>query len=160
VRPAAQPKPVTTQPRPPTAQPKPVEVDPEVAARRTARLARQDALWLRLRAISPALFATAPPPPMMIGVYNILVERLGLDAEGTRALGHILNIHVNRVGYQKALAALGHPIANPYPRRADLDGNPAGKVTEDEGALAGIKGERLKARLKAKKKAAPDGGKR
>jgi hypothetical protein len=140
--PAVQQKPAIVQP--------PALEDPEVRAQRTARLERQNVLWARLRALSPALFATIPPPPMAIGVYDELVRILELDAEGARDLGHILRTHVVRLVYQRALAAEGAV-------RLDLEGRPAGEVTHEQRAGAALQFEHLKAKRKAKTKAARDG---
>jgi hypothetical protein len=120
------------QPKPAIAQPKPTsdEVaksntpelpDPELAARRH----RRNALFLKLREISPALFAAIPPPPMAIGTRDVLVERLGLDPEGQVDLKAVIGAHVHRVAYQKALMAEGAV-------RIDVDGMPAGEVTPDQ----------------------------
>jgi sRNA-binding protein len=97
-----------------------------------------------LREIAPALFATMPPPPLAIGTYDVLVERLGLDAAGARDLAHLMSHHVERPGYQKGLAAEGAV-------RLDLEDLPAGEVTETQRQMAVKKLERLKAKLKAAK---------
>ena len=110
---------------------------------------RRNALFLKLREISPALFA-AKSAPMKIGISGDIVDRLELDAEATRDLGKILSQHVNRYAYQKALTAEGAV-------RLGLDGTPAGLVTEEQRQMAAKKLERLKAKLKAKAAKARDG---
>jgi hypothetical protein len=136
----APPKPARPAVMPPAA----VEEDPEAETRRRARYQRQNALFLRLRELSPALFATTPPPPMAIGVSAAIAARLELDADGLRDLGYVMKHHVYRPSYQKALAAEGAV-------RLDLDGRPAGLVTQDERAKAAKTLERLKAKLKARR---------
>ena len=91
--------------KPPIVRRPQVGEDPAALAERRARLARRNALFLKLRAISPALFAAIPAPPMAIGIYDVLVGRLGLDPEGKADLRRIISEHVNRPGYQRVLTA-------------------------------------------------------
>lgn len=143
--------------KPPLVQPKPaapklasasneaakINTPPDPAAARRARRERRNALFLKLsREIAPALFATRPPPPMAIGIHAAIVERHELGAEAAGDLGWIISQHVNRVAYQRALAVGGAV-------RLDLDGKPAGLVTEEQRALAVKKLTRLKAQLDA-----------
>jgi hypothetical protein len=153
-RPAAQhavhksPKPpAVAQQKPVIVQPAPVEDDPELKARRREQLERKSALWQRLCEISPALFATHQSPPMAVGTYHALIERLGLDAGDAGVLKRIMKAHVHRPAYQAALAAPGS-------MRLDIDGRPAGEVSADERTWAAIRFEHLKAQLKAKRQAA------
>jgi sRNA-binding protein len=90
------------------------------------------------------VFAAIPPPPMAIGIYDVLVERLGLDVEGNADLRAVIAAHVHRIAYQKRLTAEGAV-------RLDLDGMPAGAVTEEQRLIAAQKIERLKAKAKARK---------
>jgi hypothetical protein len=117
--------------------------DPELAARRKERNERRNALFMRLREIAPTLFVTIPPPPMAIGVYDVIVARLGLDAEAAHDLRVMLGHHTHRVAYQKRLAAGAV--------RLDLDGMPAGEVTEEQRQIAAKKLDRLKAKAEAAK---------
>jgi hypothetical protein len=100
-------------------------LDPELAARRKERNEARNALFLKLREVSPVLFAAIPPPPMAIGIHDVIVERLGLDPEGKTDLRVVLGHHVHRIVYQKQLAAEGAV-------RLDVDGMPAGEVTPDQ----------------------------
>jgi sRNA-binding protein len=97
-----------------------------------------------LRELSPALFAAIPPPPMAIGIHDVIVERLGLDPEGQADLRAVIAGHVHRIAYQKALAAEGAV-------RLDIDGMPADEVTEEQRQIATKKLERLKAKAAAGK---------
>jgi hypothetical protein len=114
----------------------PAQLDPELVARRKERDERQNALFLKLRAISPALFTAIPPPPMAIGMHNQILERLGCDVKDLRA---VLSRWSRSPRYLKALAS--------GVMRVNLDGSEAGKPTRTERDRAV---ERL-AELKAKR---------
>jgi sRNA-binding protein len=74
----------------------------------------------------------------------LIAERLGLDLEGQTDLRAVIGAHVHRIAYQKVLAAEGAV-------RLDLDGMPAGAVTEEQRLIATKKLERLKAKAEAAK---------
>jgi sRNA-binding protein len=83
---------------------------------------------------------------MAIGTYDVLVERIELGAEGILDLRFLLGQHANRPSYQKQLTIEGAV-------RLDVDGMPAGLVTEEQRTMATKK----LARLKAKAAKARDG---
>ena len=72
--PLAQQKPALAQPKPTSNEVAKINppLDPEAAALRRARRERQNALFLKLREISPALFV-AKPPPLAIGINAAIV---------------------------------------------------------------------------------------
>jgi sRNA-binding protein len=81
---------------------------------------------------------------LLLATYDVIVERLRLDPEGQSDLRAILAAHVHRVAYQKRLVAEGAV-------RLDVDGMPAGEVTEEQRRLAAKELERLKAKAEAAK---------
>ena len=120
-------------------------LDPEQEASNRARIECCNALFMKLRTTWPALFATKKPPPLAIGAYDALVQRLGLDVEGRLALRVVLGQHVNRYRYQKALSREGAV-------RVDLNGN-ASEVTDKQRERAA----KQVAKFKAKAAKARDG---
>ena len=97
-----------------------------------------------LRERYPALFAAADPKPLKIGIHHDLLERHPeLDLPG---LKRALTLYTSRFSYQKALTKLGAI-------RMDLDGNPAGEVTEEQAEIARQRLAELKSVRKAKESA-------
>ena len=98
---------------------------------------------MKLRQLSPALFAEKKPVPLAIGIDLAIIERLGLDAAAEKERGSdlrvILSQYVNRFRYQKALSREGAV-------RVDLDGMPAGEVTPEQRERAAKKVEKFKAK--------------
>ncbi len=93
-----------------------------------------------LRERYPALFATADPKPLAIGIHRVLLERHPeLDLSG---LKRALTLHTGRFSYQKLLKAGAV--------RFDLDGQPADEVTEEQAEIARQRLAELKAARKAK----------
>ena len=124
--------------------PTPSLTDPEQAARH-ARFARRDTLFLRLRALSPALFATTPPPPLKLNIHTEIVERLGLTTPAEqRDLRAILATHTTCWSYLKTLATEGA-------QRHDLDGHAVAPVTDEHRTEAVDKLALAKATAKAAK---------
>ena len=98
-----------------------------------------------LRERYPALFATADPKPLKIGIHKDLLERHPeLDLSG---LKRALTLHAGRFSYQKLLKAGAV--------RFDLDGQPADEVTEEQAEIARQRLAELKAALKAKDRTKP-----
>ena len=141
---------------PAVAQPKPVpaqkatvvvvvEEDPAVISERRARLERRSALVLRLRAVSPTLFApdTYIPVPLAVGIHEQIIEALGCEP---RDVTVILGMWCAKFRYQKALT-------QPGAIRRNLDGSEAGSVTEEQRLWAMERLEKLKAKRRAKSKA-------
>lgn len=136
----------TAKPQPPApAQKTTVDEppDPEYEAYRRARIESRNALFMKLRQLSPALFAEKKPVPLAIGIDLAIIERLGLDAAAEKERGSdlrvILSQYVNRFRYQKALSREGAV-------RVDLDGMPAGEVTPEQRERAAKKVEKFKAK--------------
>jgi sRNA-binding protein len=91
-----------------------------------------------LAALFPAVFSAEPwraHRPLKVGIGNDLVERGVL---GAREVNAALKRYVDRLMYQKCLAAGG--------ARVDLEGNVAGEVSREQRCRA----ERLVARIKAR----------
>jgi len=80
---------------------------------------------MKLRQLSPALFAVNKPVPLKVGIFEDIVERLGLKDGARHDLGHILSLHVKRYDYLKSLVADGAV-------RLDLDGQSAGATTPEQ----------------------------
>lgn len=98
-----------------------------------------------LRERYPALFAAADPKPLKIGIHKDLLERHPeLDLSG---LKRALTLYTGRFSYQKLLKAGAV--------RFDLDGQPAGEVTEEQVEIAHKRLAELKAARKAKDRAKP-----
>ena len=98
-----------------------------------------------LRERYPTLFAAADPKPLAIGIHRVLLERHPeLDFSG---LKRALTLHTGRFSYQKLLKAGAV--------RFDLDGQPAGEVTEEQAEIARQRLAELKAALKTKDHAKP-----
>jgi hypothetical protein len=74
--------------KPPITQPKPVPtqkatvIEERAATRDPAGLERRNALFMKLRQLSPALFAAKKPVLMAVGTYDVIVDHLGLDPRG------------------------------------------------------------------------------
>jgi ProP effector len=113
-------------------------VDSEILAERRARTERINALVMKLRRLSPTLFAGSLPVPMALGIDTVIVAALNLDGGGQADLRFVLHRHVNGYLYQRALrdAAV----------RLDLDGQPAGEVTEEQRAMAAKRIAKVQAR--------------
>jgi sRNA-binding protein len=107
---------------------------------------------MRLRRLAPALFAGLPVP-MMTGIFEQIVERLGLDADAENARGSDLRVvlgqHTARYSYQKAL--------RDGTERFGIDAQVAGEVTPEQRDRAAKKVEKLKAKAKAKAAKARNG---
>ena len=140
----------------PIAQPKPapaqkataVEEDPAILAYHRARTDRRNALFLKLRQLSPALFARKEAPaPMMVGIFDAIVARLGLDAADRVVLRLVLAEHVACYPYQRALSREGA-------MRLDLNGNPVDAVTEEQRERAQRAVDKVRAKHVAVKTAA------
>ena len=88
--------------------------DPAILAERRARSReRRNALFMKLRQLSPALFAAKKPVPPKVGIAEQIIERLALDADtekerGSDLVGTGLMAHFNIDGvfYFMAAAAL------------------------------------------------------
>ena len=94
-----------------------------------------------LAALFPAIFSAEPwraHRPLKVGIGNDLVARGVL---GAREINAALKRYVDRLMYQKCLAAGG--------ARVDLDGNVAGEVSRGQRCRA----SRLVARIKAQQQA-------
>lgn len=116
------------------------------AAKKAAWQARKSALYLRLRKLSPALFA-AGAAPFAIGINTEIIRRLELlDIQDLRALGVILHFTVTHPRYLRALAAEGA-------MRHDLDGNPVEPVSAEHRELAQAMLDKLACKAKPKKQA-------
>src|SRR5437899_4066990 len=121
----------------------PADVYPRlVRIRRLKRVARGSENGLEIRdalaALFPNAFSAEPwrvHRPLKVGIGNDLVARGVL---GARELNAALSRYVDRLMYQKCLAAGG--------ARVDLDGNVAGEVSREQRCRA----ERLVARFKAR----------
>src|SRR5258708_18649995 len=97
---------------------------------------KSDTNILALAALFPAAFSAQPwraHRPLKVGIGNDLVARGVL---GAREVNAALNRYVDRLMYQKCLAAGG--------LRVDLDGNVAGEVSSEQRCRA----ERLVARFR------------
>jgi ProP effector len=91
-----------------------------------------------LAALFPAAFSAEPwqaHRPLKVGIGNDLVAR---GVFGAREVNAALKRYVDRLTYQKCLAAGG--------ARVDLDGNVAGEVSSEQRCRA----ERMTARIKAR----------
>lgn len=116
------------------------------AAKKAAWQARKSALYLRLRKLSPALFAVRAAP-FAIGINTEIIRRLELvDIQDLRALGVILHFTVTHPRYLRALAAEGA-------MRHDLDGNPVEPVSAEHRELAQAMLDKLACKAKSKKQA-------
>jgi sRNA-binding protein len=127
----AMPAPLPDPPRPAAA--------PDLAAAKASRerQERRSELYLRLRQLSPALFA-GPAAPMAIGIRAEIIRRLELDDDrDLAALRAVLSQAVARPAYQTALAAEGA-------MRFDLDGNPVELVNDEHRARAQRALEKMK----------------
>lgn len=97
----------------------------------------------------PVLFGV-DPKPLAIGIHRALLDRHpDLDAPG---LKRALTLHTLRRAYQVTLACAGAA-------RVDLDGNPAGEVTEEQAQHARDRLEAMKAeaaRKRAEKRKSPE----
>ena len=120
----------------------PAIIEERPATRDPAGVERRNALFMKLRQLSPVLFAAKKPVPLAIGIFEAIVERLALDADAEKERGSdlrvILSQYVNRYRYQKAL--------RDGTQRFGLDGKPAGEVTEEQRELAAKKVEKFKAK--------------
>jgi len=74
--------------------------------------------------------------PLKVGIFEEIVERLGLGAEDQAALRFVLHHHVNGYLYQKAVVADDAV-------RLDLDRQPAGAVTPEQRDFAVERAARL-----------------
>src|SRR5258708_36965420 len=102
---------------------------------------KSDTNILALAALFPAAFSAQPwraHRPLKVGIGNDLVARGVL---GAREINAALKRYVDRLMYQKCLAAGG--------ARVDLDGNVAGEVSRGQRCRA----SRLVARIKAQQQA-------
>lgn len=121
-----------------------LETTPAATARPPFRVRVEQAQAL-LRERYPALFVAADPQPLKIGIHRVLLERHPeLDLSG---LKRALTLHTGRFSYQKLLKAGAV--------RFDLDGQPAGEVTEEQAEIARQRLAELKAALKTKDHAKP-----
>ena len=106
---------------------------------------RVEAAQSLLRERYPDLFGN-DPKPLKIGIHLELLERHpDLDFVG---LKRALTLHTGRFSYQKALT-------KPGAMRFDLDGQPAGEVTEEQVEIAHKRLAELKAARKAKDRTKP-----
>src|SRR5215471_9174925 len=99
---------------------------------------KSDANIAALAALFPAAFSAEPSQahrPLKVGIGNDLVAR---DVLGAREVNAALKRYVDRLMYQKCLAAGG--------ARVDLEGNVAGEVSREQRCRA----ERLVGRIKAR----------
>ena len=99
---------------------------------------KSDADIAALAALFPAAFSAEPSQahrPLKVGIGNDLVAR---DVLGAREVNAALKRYVDRLMYQKCLAAGG--------ARVDLEGNVAGEVSREQRCRA----ERLVARIEAR----------
>src|SRR5215467_6564868 len=99
---------------------------------------KSDADIAALAALFPAAFSAGPSQahrPLKVGIGNDLVAR---DVLGAREVNAALKRYVDRLMYQKCLAAGG--------ARVDLEGNVAGEVSREQRRRA----ERLVARIEAR----------
>jgi ProP effector len=99
---------------------------------------KSEALIAALAALFPNAFSAEPwrvHRPLKVGIGNDLVARGVL---GAREVNAALSRYVDRLMYQKCLAAGG--------ARVDLDGNVAGEVSREQRCRA----EKLVARIKAR----------
>jgi sRNA-binding protein len=99
-----------------------------------------------LAALFPAAFSAEPwqaHRPLKVGIGDDLVAR---DVFGAQEVSAALKRYVDRLMYQKCLAAGG--------ARVDLDGNVAGEVSTEQRCRAGRMVARIKARELAEKSAA------
>jgi ProP effector len=104
---------------------------------------KSDAYIAALAALFPAVFSAEPSQahrPLKVGIGNDLVAR---GVFGAREVNAALKRYVDRLTYQKCLAAGG--------ARVDLDGNGAGEVSSEQRCRA----ERLIARMEARQLAEP-----
>jgi sRNA-binding protein len=102
---------------------------------------KSDTTIAALAALFPAAFSAEPwqaHRPLKVGIGNDLVARGML---GAREVNAALKRYVDRLMYQKCLAAGG--------ARVDLEGNVAGEVSTEQRCRAG----RLIARIKARQSA-------
>lgn len=118
--------------------------DADAVAARRAALTRQSDIYMELRKLSPALFAGERPLPLMVGIHQAIIDRLGLDSVQDRiALRVVLHNHTQWRAYQLALAAEGA-------MRHGLDGNPVEPVSDEHRAQAQDTLEKLKRKTQTK----------
>ena len=131
--------------KPPIAQPKPVPAqkatEERAATRDPAGVERRNALFMKLRLLSPALFASTAyvPPPLAIGIHAQIIAALGAEP---RDVAVILGMWTGKFRYQKGLK-------QPGAVRRNLDGSEAGPVSESERQVALQRFEKLKAKRRA-----------
>ncbi len=102
-----------------------VAARPEVSTRPPFRV-RVEQSRTFLRTTYPALFNSANPPPLKVGIHRDLLERHPeLDVPG---LKRALTLHCRSPRYQRKLVAGAV--------RVDLDGKPDGSVTAEQAARA------------------------
>src|SRR5215470_4376089 len=102
------------------------------------KMTKSDAHIAALAALFPAAFSAEPwqaHRPLKVGIGNDLVVR---GVFGAREVNAALKRYVNRLMYQKCLAAGG--------ARVDLDGNVAGEVSSEQRCRA----EKMVARIEAR----------
>lgn len=122
-------RPVLTLKRPARARKKPEQVRPARHARAVAeapprRTPSDEELLVELQALAPELWNPDAPVPLAIGIHRQLyplAERLQMSRRGLRKF---LSRWTASEGYRQALAETGA-------RRYDLDGSPAGEVSEE-----------------------------
>ena len=96
--------------------------DPAILAERRARSReRRNALFMKLRQLSPALFAAKKPVPPKVGIAEQIIERLALDADtekerGSDLVGTGLMAHFNIDGVFYFMAAAALLLAALWPR--------------------------------------------
>jgi hypothetical protein len=126
--------------KPPVAQ-KATVVEERAATRDPAGVERRNALFMKLRLLSPALFASTAyvPPPLAIGIHAQIIAALGAEP---RDVAVILGMWTGKFRYQKGLK-------QPGAVRRNLDGSEAGPVSESERQIALQRLEKLKAKRRA-----------
>jgi ProP effector len=110
---------------------------------------KSDTNILALAALFPVVFSAEPwrvHRPLKVGIGSDLVER---GALGAREVNAALKRYVDRLMYQKCLAAGG--------ARVDLEGNVAGEVSREQRCRAARLVARIKAHQQAEKAAAKAG---
>jgi ProQ/FINO family len=119
----------------------PAVVEERPATRDPAGVERRNALFMKLRQLSPALFASTAyvPPPLAIGIHAQIIAALGAEP---RDVAVILGIWTGKFRYQKGLK-------QPGAVRRNLDGSEAGLVSESERQFALQRLEKLKAKRRA-----------
>ena len=81
----------------------------------------------------PAAFSLKRPQPLKVGVGNEIAKMLDINP---RAVGLALGFYCNRSAYLSACNSAYLPACNKGATRVDLDGNPAGTVTERDAGHA------------------------